>query len=412
MASSLDWATAVHVVDGQQQEHVSFPSFVKEFGIRDMDDATSSYKELLESPRIKSNRRERLKADFADFVRRRLPVFWSQWEKGVEMETMQLELEHSAAIVAKKTAVVASLQDSSMLSGILQAQQISRDASHSTKVPATTIHPGNESDSATDLYIAESSRAKATPFYELIAFVFKKAKGKPATLPHAVPRGLSKNHEELYRAALARLRASGSCCYPVIAEGQGRVLDFYTIRRYEDVLGAGWSAEKCVALPPQVGQLKSFLMSDNLLTLIAFKEHMRKFAIDVTDALGMSPRSHVAPDGDRELLSASFDSSTPSSVLHPRRDSSPSDPAPSFLHPRRDSSPSDPAPYVLSARPCAPLSGPARLPAHRVRSSTPPRRKRLKPFVVFSPSKKDKLNGGGAAGDHAGSYDNDDDTDK
>ena len=33
--------------------------------------------------------------------------------------------------------------------------------------------------------------------------------GKPATLPNTVPRGFFKNHEELYRVALGRLRAPG-----------------------------------------------------------------------------------------------------------------------------------------------------------------------------------------------------------
>ncbi|KAG0039951.1 hypothetical protein BGZ83_002686 [Gryganskiella cystojenkinii] len=52
------------------------------------------------------------------------------------MEIIQKELEHNAAIVAKKTAVVASRQDSSRISGILQAQKTSGDTS-STKLPAT-----------------------------------------------------------------------------------------------------------------------------------------------------------------------------------------------------------------------------------------------------------------------------------
>ncbi|KAK3838857.1 MAG: hypothetical protein J3R72DRAFT_512044 [Linnemannia gamsii] len=86
--------------------------------------------------------------------------------------------------------------------------------------------------------------------------------------------------------------------------------------------------------------------ADNLLTLIAFKDHMRKFAIDVTNAPIMSPRNQVAPSGDRGVF---------------------------------------------------------------VRYRTPPRRKRLNPFVIFSPSKKGKLNRGGAGGDHASNYDDDDD---
>jgi hypothetical protein len=51
MASFVEWATTI--VDEQQQEHVSFPSFVKEFELLDKDDAIKQYEELLESPRLK-----------------------------------------------------------------------------------------------------------------------------------------------------------------------------------------------------------------------------------------------------------------------------------------------------------------------------------------------------------------------
>lgn len=56
MYSFIKWAAAVKVVDGRQIEHVSFPSFVKEFEIHDKDDAIML--ELLESPRLKLSRRD------------------------------------------------------------------------------------------------------------------------------------------------------------------------------------------------------------------------------------------------------------------------------------------------------------------------------------------------------------------
>jgi hypothetical protein len=82
MVSFVEWATTVKFVDEQQQEHVSFPSFVKEFELLDKDDAIKLYQELLESPRLKSNRRDRLKANYAEFSKRRLDAFWSSWEHG------------------------------------------------------------------------------------------------------------------------------------------------------------------------------------------------------------------------------------------------------------------------------------------------------------------------------------------
>ncbi|KAI1287157.1 hypothetical protein EDD11_010486 [Mortierella claussenii] len=136
MVTFVEWATTVKVVDGQQQEHVSFPSFVTEFELLDKDDAIKLYEELLESPRLKLNRRDRLKANYAEFSKRRLDAYWSSWENGAEMETVQKELEHNAAIVAKKTAVVTSRQDSSRISDILRAQK-SLGNTRSTKLSAT-----------------------------------------------------------------------------------------------------------------------------------------------------------------------------------------------------------------------------------------------------------------------------------
>ncbi|KAG9070416.1 hypothetical protein KI688_009753 [Linnemannia hyalina] len=58
--------------------------------------------------------------------------------------------------------------------------------------------------------------------------------------------------------------------YPVIAEGRGLVVDFYTLRRYEDILGAGRSTMSSVWLPSHVSQLKPFLKSNSLHVLLEF----------------------------------------------------------------------------------------------------------------------------------------------
>ncbi|KAF9085404.1 hypothetical protein BGX27_003469, partial [Mortierella sp. AM989] len=64
MVSYIEWANSLNFVDEKQQEHVSFQSFVKEFELLDKEDAMKLYEELLESPRLKLSRRDRLKASY------------------------------------------------------------------------------------------------------------------------------------------------------------------------------------------------------------------------------------------------------------------------------------------------------------------------------------------------------------
>ncbi|KAF9545153.1 hypothetical protein EC957_011223 [Mortierella hygrophila] len=142
--------------------------------------------------------------------------------------------------------------------------------------------------------------------------------------------------------------------YPIIAEGRGLSLDFYTLRRYDDILGAGRSTAKGISLPPQVSQLKTFLQSNSILTLLSFREHLRRYAVDVVDVMAMSPSTPFGGGDDDD----------PSST--------PDDPP---------STPADPP-----ARQC-----------------TPPPRKRPWPFMQFSRSKRDKV--------HAHTDDDDDDDD-
>jgi hypothetical protein len=59
--------------------------------------------------------------------------------------------------------------------------------------------------------------------------------------------------------------------FPIIAESRGLGLDFYTIRRNDDILGAGRSTANGLPLPSQVPQLKIFLQSNGILTLLSFR---------------------------------------------------------------------------------------------------------------------------------------------
>ncbi|OAQ27899.1 hypothetical protein K457DRAFT_127231 [Linnemannia elongata AG-77] len=79
-----------------------------------------------------------------------------------------------------------------------------------------------------------------------------------------------KKSMRLHVAILSGLEARGldlQRSYPIVAEGRGQVLDFYTLRRYED----GRSTAKGISLPSQVSQLKTFLYSNSVLTLLSFR---------------------------------------------------------------------------------------------------------------------------------------------
>ncbi|KAG0077769.1 hypothetical protein BGZ92_001782 [Podila epicladia] len=128
---------------------------------------------------------------------------------------------------------------------------------------------------------------------------------------------------------------------PIIAEGQTLGLDFYTLRRYGEVLGAGRSTSKGITLPSYVDQLKTFFESETIFTLLAFKEHLRQYAYEVTDVLANSAPTPFGYDYDCDDEDDEEHATTPN-----------------------------------------PLSRP---------STPPPRKHRPGAFVLFTPSKKNKL---------------------
>ncbi|KAF9345756.1 hypothetical protein BGX34_004508, partial [Mortierella sp. NVP85] len=114
-----------------------------------------------------------------------------------------------------------------------------------------------------------------------------------------------KKSVRLNAAILLELEACGldlQHSYPIIAEGKGLGLDFYTLRRYDDVLGAGRSTVKGISLPPQVSQLKSFLQSSSILTLLSFREHLRKYAMDTVDVLATSSSTPFGGGNEGDIL--------------------------------------------------------------------------------------------------------------
>lgn len=97
---------------------------------------------------------------------------------------------------------------------------------------------------------------------------------KSSTATQGICRKQQKKSVRLNAAILLELEARGldiSKSFPVIAEGQALGMNFYTLRRFGEVLGAGKSTSKGIFLPSQVEHLKAFLESDTMMTLLAFK---------------------------------------------------------------------------------------------------------------------------------------------
>lgn len=193
--------------------------------------------------------------------------------------------------------------------------------------------------------------------HEVAIFEFK-----ATTATQAMCEKQQRKSVRLNAALLYDLEAKGldiTKSYPIIAEGQALGLDFYALRRYDEILGAGRSTTKGISLPSHVDQLKAFFESETLFILLSFKEHLREYAFEVTDVLANS-----AP--------------TPFGYAHDSDDEEDEVNAPT----------PDP-----SSRP-----------------STPPSTKRRPgSFVLFSPSKKNKL--GTRAEDVSESWDDGDDDD-
>ncbi|KAG0203955.1 hypothetical protein BGX33_008801 [Mortierella sp. NVP41] len=101
--------------------------------------------------------------------------------------------------------------------------------------------------------------------HEVAIFEFK-----ATTATRAVREKQQKKSVRFNAAILYDLEANGldiSKSYPIIAEGQALSLDFYALRRYDEVLGAGRSSTKGISLPSHVDQLKAFFESETIFIL-------------------------------------------------------------------------------------------------------------------------------------------------
>ncbi|KAF9579219.1 hypothetical protein BGW38_004608 [Lunasporangiospora selenospora] len=244
MASGVTWANEVKLEKGKWVEHVSFGSFVKRFDIRNKEVAMAHYAALLNSPYIKEKRRQRLQVAYADFKDSRLRDFWASWKQSVSLNETQNRLLCNATIIRKETAILAqqaSLRDSASSfevpytgwnqkfptpsssagatstptapdtegldsvgnASLVEAQDISKEQADRTDAQDDSLEESTSADEA-----IVWSPAKSSPFYELVRYIFSKAKNKYAPFP-VMPSDLSENHRQMFEKAVELLREPG-----------------------------------------------------------------------------------------------------------------------------------------------------------------------------------------------------------
>ncbi|CAO3565378.1 unnamed protein product [Mortierella alpina] len=169
--------------------------------------------------------------------------------------------------------------------------------------------------------------------------------------------------------------------------------DFYALRRYGDIIGAGRATQEKVWLPSGYNKLDAFLSSRSFEVLLGFRAHMALYAKKATATLASSPatpHSTFPVSEDRSSPITSHSTFTP--VAWP----------PPASTPQTTSSPGS----MLAA--AAPVSPTLTVLSSPQRPMIPPPRKRDLPFVVFSPSKSQRR-GSKSGTDCGGSTIHDDD---
>ncbi|KAG0363215.1 hypothetical protein BG005_002364 [Podila minutissima] len=184
--------------------------------------------------------------------------------------------------------------------------------------------------------------------------------------------------------------------YPIIAETRGLSIDFYTLRRYNDIIGCGRATQEKVWLPSGYTKLNAFLRSRSFEVLLGFRAHMALYAKTATATLASSPATpHSTFPVGANLSSpatsrfTSMPEAWSSSASTPLSTSS------------RASTPAAVAPVTptvaafhatLEACATAQATTPDIMEPPQ-RPTTPPPRKRDLPFVMFSPSKSQRRGG-------------------
>lgn len=129
METFIAWANEKRTSsEGQRVEHVSFPSFVKNFMLSDQSSALADYADVLTSSELSAKRRKILQGAHNIFMKSRLPDFWTSWKQQLALDKVQRELDTSSATTAKKTALLAQeacLRESAKSFGNLKQENTS-----------------------------------------------------------------------------------------------------------------------------------------------------------------------------------------------------------------------------------------------------------------------------------------------
>ncbi|KAG0250331.1 hypothetical protein BG011_008422 [Mortierella polycephala] len=122
---------------------------------------------------------------------------------------------------------------------------------------------------------------------EICVFEFK-----PGTASDVICTGQQLKAVRLNTSVLHDLEFKGvdtSKNYPIVAEGRGLCLSFYTLKRNGNVITAGRSTNGVVWIPSDVVQLKQFLKSESMQILLNFSDHTSRYAVRVQETLSSSP---------------------------------------------------------------------------------------------------------------------------
>ncbi|KAG9064472.1 hypothetical protein KI688_003662 [Linnemannia hyalina] len=148
--------------------------------------------------------------------------FWSSWDK----KLADKELNGPCETVAKRTAVMAQRASLTVSAngfsaihadvsttptiGMIEDQYVEDDFPQDPEDDDSDGGGEREYlESSPEVQIVVPTGANASPFHDLIAYVFQKVKNKSASLPSFAPGGPSTNQEELYNATLLKLKESG-----------------------------------------------------------------------------------------------------------------------------------------------------------------------------------------------------------
>ncbi|KAF9346775.1 hypothetical protein BGX26_001711 [Mortierella sp. AD094] len=395
--SHLLWAKSK--LEGE--EHVTLPNFVARFKYSDKEVTYLAYSNLVNATELSRKRRERLQEEFDSFKAHQEEEFWSNLKTNINSENAirwQAELEFDQHIFNLENQTESNPRRDSSEPQLNEDHRERKDREGRFEI-------------SKELLPAPS----ATPFQELVQYVYERVQGVPTNVPHT-PQSLSRNHKEIYeyvrdilmndnardltgestprdfildsvvfgktypsvikeaqpaidsnieatsgylddRSANFSLRAYAnfnwdtvisvfefkpssevskmcdnkqrravrhntailldlekrgldtSSYFPVIAEGLGLALNFYTLRRYDDVIGTGRTTSKCAWLPYDETSLKEWLLSDSVHILLAFTKHTLKFASAAIQSMARmmaGPLPTTPPPAHRPFPSVAF----------------------------------------------------------------------------------------------------------